>query len=522
MIRVVLPTAGIGSRLGSITVNFNKALVPIGKKPAISHVIDYYPKDTKFIIALGYKGEDIRTFITLAYPDLNVTFVSIDNYDGIGSGLGYTLKKCEPYIDGPFFFHTNDTIITDKLDFNKFDEDTIFLSRLYIDPKSYVSATINDEKKILKNIYKKTNKKIETPYSYIGIAYIKSFETFKNKLKDNDNGITESDFLIDYLEPTSIRYIETQSWYDIGNIEKYRIAQSELSDFDNLLKDDESIYFVENKVIKYFKNKKIINSRVERSKFLKGLIPNINNVQNNFYSYEYIPGTLLSEIDDIEIEFEKFLLWSKNNLWKSIELNNDQLLKFKADCLDFYYEKTISRVNNFYEKYQMTDQEYLINGKKVQPFENIIKLIDWDDLCNATASGFHGDYHFENILKTGNGYTLLDWRQDFAGNLKYGDIYYDLAKLKHGFIINHGIIKNNLFFIKIGNNNQVSLDFNRKDKLVRVEALFNEFLEKNKLSLLKVNVLTNLIFLNIASLHTYPYSHFLYFLGIKGLNELYE
>ena len=52
MIRVVLPTAGIGSRLGSITENFNKALVPIGKKPAISHVIDYYPKDTKFIIAL--------------------------------------------------------------------------------------------------------------------------------------------------------------------------------------------------------------------------------------------------------------------------------------------------------------------------------------------------------------------------------------------------------------------------------------------------------------------------------------
>ena len=122
----------------------------------------------------------------------------------------------------------------------------------------------------------------------------------------------------------------------------------------------------------------------------------------------------------------------------------------------------------------MTDKEYLINGKKMQPFENIIKLIDWDDLCNATASGFHGDYHFENILKTGNGYIFLIGG-NFAGNLKYGDIYYDLAKLKHGFIINHGIIKNNLFFIKIGNNNQVSLDFNRKDKLVRVEALFNEF-----------------------------------------------
>ena len=522
MIRVVLPTAGIGSRLGSITENFNKALVPIGKKPAISHVIDYYPKDTKFIIALGYKGEDIRTFVTLAYPDLDVTYVTIDNYDGLGSGLGYTLKQCEQYIDGPFFFHTNDTIITDKIDFNKFEEDTIFLSRSYIDPKSYVSATINLEKKILKNLYKKTNDKIDSPYSYIGISYIKSFEIFKKKLKENENGITESDFLIDYLEAKNIKYIETQSWYDIGNIEKYRIAQSELSDFDNLLKEDESIYFIENKVIKYFKDSKIINSRVERSKFLKGLIPNINEIKKNFYSYEYIPGTLLSELDEIEIEFEKFLLWSKNNLWKNIKLTNDQLLRLKKDCLDFYYEKTISRVNNFYEKYQIIDQEYIINGKKTPRFDNLIKTIDWDDLCDATASGFHGDYHFENILKTSTGYMLLDWRQDFSGNLEYGDIYYDLAKLNHGFIVNHSVIKDNLFFVKIRDKNQVSLDFNRKDKLVRIQCLFDDFIEKNKFSSLKVKVLTNLIFLNIASLHTYPYSHFLYFLGIKGLSECYE
>ena len=61
---------------------------------------------------------------------------------------------------------------------------------------------------------------------------------------------------------------------------------------------------------------------------------------------------------------------------------------------------------------------------------------------------FHGDLHFENILISTSDdkpFTLLDWRQDYGGILEYGDIYYDFAKLNHGFIICHELINNNLF-----------------------------------------------------------------------------
>ena len=54
-----------------------------------------------------------------------------------------------------------------------------------------------------------------------------------------------------------------------------------------------------------------------------------------------------------------------------------------------------------------------------------------------------------NILINKNSdqpFTLLDWRQDFGGNMEYGDIYYDLAKLNHGFIISHKIIDEKLFY----------------------------------------------------------------------------
>ena len=158
----------------------------------------------------------------------------------------------------------------------------------------------------------------------------------------------------------------------------------------------------------------------------------------------------------------------------------------------------------------------------MKSFKNLAKEIDWEDLSVTNATGFHGDFHFENILKTDTGYSLLDWRQDFSGSLEYGDIYYDLAKLLHGLIISHSIIKEDLFSIILRKNKKISLDFNRKEKLIRLEKIFSDFLIENDLSEKKVKTLTNLIFINIAPLHTNPYSNFLYFLGIRGLNEIYD
>ena len=76
-----------------------------------------------------------------------------------------------------------------------------------------------------------------------------------------------------------------------------------------------------------------------------------------------------------------------------------------------------------------------INGNIVPPISELLNLVDWDNLSSGIPTRFHGDLHFENILisETGN-FSLLDWRQDFAGLQEYGDLYYDLAKLLHGMI----------------------------------------------------------------------------------------
>ena len=47
---VIIPTAGTGSRMGNFTKDLNKALLPYKNKPILSHIIDQFPIDTKFII----------------------------------------------------------------------------------------------------------------------------------------------------------------------------------------------------------------------------------------------------------------------------------------------------------------------------------------------------------------------------------------------------------------------------------------------------------------------------------------
>ena len=92
-----------------------------------------------------------------------------------------------------------------------------------------------------------------------------------------------------------------------------------------------------------------------------------------------------------------------------------------------------------------------INKISVGKINSLFEKIDWKKVNNGVPAKFHGDLHFENIIinKKKNKITLLDWREDFSGLNSYGDIYYDLAKINHGLIIDHNIIKSSLYKINI-------------------------------------------------------------------------
>ena len=72
--KVFIPTAGIGSRLSSFTSSLNKSLVSVNNKPIISHIINFFPSDSEFVIALGHKGNIVKEFLENLYPQRKINF----------------------------------------------------------------------------------------------------------------------------------------------------------------------------------------------------------------------------------------------------------------------------------------------------------------------------------------------------------------------------------------------------------------------------------------------------------------
>ena len=196
---------------------------------------------------------------------------------------------------------------------------------------------------------------------------------------------------------------------------------------------------------------------------------------------------------------------------------------FKKTCLDFYKKKTIKRITNFYKINKHVDNQQIINNTKVPKLKKLLSKIDWKDLSNGIPGRFHGDLHFENIIVSSKKkFTFLDWRQNFGSNLNTGDIYYDYAKILHGLIVSHKIVTKKKFKINI-NKNKVYFNIIRPHHLKIFENYFFKWLKENNLDVYRVKILTSLIFLNICSLHHYPYNNFLFYLGklmlYKTLNE---
>ena len=513
--KVLITTSGIGSRLGDITKYTNKALVKVGKKPAISYIIENYPKNTEFVVTLGYFGNQVKDFLDLVYPERKFIFVNVDKFEGSGTSLGYSMLKAEKYLQCPFVYNACDTIVAGQK--IPLPNSNWIGGHKGEGSSQYASFDVIGGK--VKEIYDKGF--LEPDFLHIGLVGVSDYKNFwnllKKKYKTNPNDITLNDVsALNEMIKEGIEFSakEFKIWHDIGNAESLYKARLEIKDSFRILdKADESISIFDKFVIKFFNDEKMVRDRVARGKILKGLAPEILESKPNFYKYKYASGHLYSKVATPH-NFVKFLDWAGKNLWKENREVSEQ--KFKEVCHGFYYKKSVERIEKFLSSRKVKDQENVINGEKVPTVKEMFRKIDFDWLCSSTQSNFHGDFILDNIIQTKNGFCLLDWRQNFGGLLKAGDMYYDLAKLNHNLTVNHEIINKDLFTINIIGN-VIECDILRKDNLVQCKKVLFEFLEKEKYDEKKVRILTAIIWLNMSPLHHHPFDLFLFYFGKLNL-----
>ena len=508
---VFIPAAGTGSRLGSYVQQYNKAMIQINNRPAISYIIEKYPQDTKFVIALGYKGEYIREYLGQVYPEYNFCFINIFPYTGKGAGLGYSLYSCKNELQIPFVFHACDTIIRE--DITELYENWMGYADANEDSSEYRTLSLEHDR--VKNIYEKSVRPERNSKIYIGLAGIFDYKLFWGAMTEHYAESVESGevLALSYLIP----HIQGKrfTWFDTGNRKSYqkcRLHFQEMKAPVILEKNDEQIWFTNNKVTKFFINEDCVKNRVLRAKMLKGYVPNIIRESKHMYTYQYVSGVPLSQC--INLLLLGKLLETCTELWNIKNSPSIGDAAFQKNCLNFYKKKTMQRVESFYNRFHRTDNNLPINGTAVPYLNDLLETIDWDWIAQGIPCRFHGDLHFENIIysEEQKDFVFIDWRQDFDGNIEYGDLYYDTAKLLHGMIINHELMSTNQFHVN-WDTHAISYDFLRRNILIECEKYFIHWLDEHSLSSYKTNILCALIFLNIAALHNEPYSQLLYVLG---------
>jgi len=518
-LNVLITTSGIGSRLGDFTKYSNKCLVRVGDVPIITRIINSYENDACFYITLGHNGDLVKQYLTIAHPSNTFVFIEVDKYEGRGSSLAYSMLKAEPYLQKPFIYHACDTL-TEKylpsLDYNWCGG--------YQKTNSSHYTTLNVEGSNVKKINPKGE--INYDFEYIGLCGIKDYELFWTTLRSfyknspNDSTLNDSIAINSILSSVEFKLKHFNVWCDIGNIDSLNQTRARFPATHTVLdKDREAIYFLEDRVVKFFKDTGINKKRVERINHLNGLVPDIIDYSSNFYSYEYEEGDLAADVID-EGKIVNLLNWANNNLWSNRKNLGSQA---KDSCYNFYYNKTAKRVEMLLSQINKKDDPNVINGISTPSVKDLMSSINESLLLNEWLGHFHGDFILDNILVTSSGFKLIDWRQDFDGSIEYGDIYYDLAKLNHNLFFNHHNIQSGLYDI-IESDGKIRVDLKTNYRLFLAKQKFDSWCLENGFDVKKINILTSIIWINMAPLHEYPLNKFLFYFGkfnlFRGINEI--
>ncbi len=227
--KVLVTTSGTGSRLKEITKNeTNKALVEINGKAVVDHIVDLYDASIEIVVTLGYFGDKVREHLVKKYPDRKFTYVEVDKFEGPGSSLGYSMLCAKQYLDCPFIFHCNDTIVAGKIpspvEYNwnggsKGDDSEVY------NTTHYSSFLINSEGNV-GSIMQKGAENFDL--FHIGLVGLKDHQLFWDELQTAYDLNPSDTSLNDVIAINSMlgkgiafKAVEFSSWYDTGNMDGF-------------------------------------------------------------------------------------------------------------------------------------------------------------------------------------------------------------------------------------------------------------------------------------------------------------
>lgn len=219
---VILPVAGLGSRLRPLTWNRPKPLVSVGGKPILAHVIERVlpAEPERLIFITGFLGEQIETWAKANY-DLPLAFVEQPEMRGQTDAIVRTREICH----GSGLILFPDMVF--EADFSGLetaDADVVIYTK-HVDDPSRFGVTVEEHGRVVKLV-----EKPELPISneaVVGIYYFRSMPDLYDAIDEQmERGMTQKNeyFIADAIQILIDRGHKVITapvpvWEDCGNIE---------------------------------------------------------------------------------------------------------------------------------------------------------------------------------------------------------------------------------------------------------------------------------------------------------------
>ena len=222
--KVIVPLAGLGTRLRPHTFSTPKPLINIAGKPVLGHVIDMFNdmNPDEFIFVTGYLGKQIENYLDNEHPMLRKRCVEQVNMDGQSPAI----LLAKDFIDGPVLLVFADTLIEANLTSLKTEPNqSLALVKRVKDPRRFGVAEVGNDGYVTRLIEKpssRTNNLVVAGFYYLtdGPGLMDAIE----KQMSSDIQTKGEYYLADALQimidrGLKLRVREVDVWEDCGKPE---------------------------------------------------------------------------------------------------------------------------------------------------------------------------------------------------------------------------------------------------------------------------------------------------------------
>ncbi len=220
--KVVIPAAGIGTRLRPYTYTLPKALLPVGGKPIIGHIIDGVSSFAEEIVVIvGYFGEKVVGYVK-AHSAVPCSFVEQEERLGLGHAVYMAREKVG---SAPMLVILGDTVFdVDFAEFVNTSEHTIGVKEVE-DPSRFGIASVDDQG-VVKALVEKPEEFVGN-LAIVGLYYFTSGEPIFSALQElvdkdirtkGEYQLTDAmSLMLERGERIKVKHIG--GWYDCGKPE---------------------------------------------------------------------------------------------------------------------------------------------------------------------------------------------------------------------------------------------------------------------------------------------------------------